>query len=122
MNAIFLMFQSFIPFPTAIMGEYATNPLAVSFFGLVMAVNTILFILMHRYVLRHLIKLELGEAQDPRIIAKSCAGVVSYLLGAAAAWLSVHMAFAIYLVTPLFFIVPPQRAIARQTGPGADAA
>jgi uncharacterized membrane protein len=33
LNSIFLMFQSFIPFPTAMMGEYATNPLAVSMFG-----------------------------------------------------------------------------------------
>src|SRR5207249_6604505 len=28
LNALFLMFPSFIPFPTALMREYATNPLA----------------------------------------------------------------------------------------------
>ena len=33
LNSIFLMFQSFIPFPTALIGEYPTNPLAVSLFG-----------------------------------------------------------------------------------------
>ncbi|HXZ24745.1 MAG TPA: TMEM175 family protein, partial [Nitrospiria bacterium] len=43
LNALFLLGQSFIPFPTALMGEYATNPLAVSVFGLVMAINTVLF-------------------------------------------------------------------------------
>jgi uncharacterized membrane protein len=37
LNSLFLMGQSFIPFPTAMMGEYATNPLAVSAFGVVMA-------------------------------------------------------------------------------------
>lgn len=31
LNAIFLMTQSFVPFPTALMGEYPENPLAVSF-------------------------------------------------------------------------------------------
>src|SRR5436190_206520 len=39
LNSIFLMGQSFIPFPTALMGEYHDNPLAVSFFGGVFAVN-----------------------------------------------------------------------------------
>lgn len=43
LNSIFLMGQAFIPFPTALMGEYATNPLAVSLFGCVFAVNTLLF-------------------------------------------------------------------------------
>src|SRR5450432_1417794 len=31
LNSLFLMFQSFIPFPTGLMGEYPENPLAVSF-------------------------------------------------------------------------------------------
>jgi uncharacterized membrane protein len=37
LNSIFLMGQSFIPFPTALMGEYPMNALAVSLFGAVMA-------------------------------------------------------------------------------------
>ena len=45
LNSLFLMLQSFVPFPTALMGEYATNALAVSLFGVVMAVNTLLFII-----------------------------------------------------------------------------
>jgi len=56
LNSIFLMFQSFIPFPTAMMGEYADNPLAVSLFGLVMAVNTLLFIALHAYIVANLMK------------------------------------------------------------------
>ena len=87
-------------------------PLAVSFFGCVMAVNTVVFVALHAYILRHLIKPELAAAQDPNIIAKSFVGVASYLAGAAAAWFSVHIAFAIYLLTPLFFITPPQPRVA----------
>lgn len=107
LNAIFLMFQSFIPFPTALMGEYAVNPLAVSLFGMVMAFNTLLFIALHAYILRHLLKPELAGEQDPRIIRKSFIGVFSYLLGSALAWFSVYAGFVMYLLTPLFFIVPP---------------
>jgi uncharacterized membrane protein len=107
LNAIFLMFQSFIPFPTALMGEYAVNPLAVSLFGMVMAFNTLLFIALHTYILRHLLKPELAGEQDPHIIRKSFIGVFSYLLGATLAWFSVYAGFVMYLLTPLFFIVPP---------------
>jgi len=46
--------------------------------------------------------------QDPHIVAKSMVGPLSYLLGAAVAWLSSHAAFVIYMLTPLFFIVPPK--------------
>ena len=88
------------------MGEYPSNPLAVSMFGVEMALNTLLFIALHAYILRHLIKAELVGAQDPHIIRKSFVGVLSYPAGVAAAWCSVHAAFLIYLLTPLFFIVP----------------
>jgi uncharacterized membrane protein len=111
LNSLFLMFQSFVPFPTALMGEYPGNPLAVSLFGLVMAFNTLLFIALHRYILRNLIKPELAALQPEHIIAKSFVGVFSYLLGAGAAWANCDAAFGVYLITPLFFITPPQRRV-----------
>jgi uncharacterized membrane protein len=122
LNSIFLMCQSFIPFPTAMMGEYATNRLAVSFFGCVMAINTVLFIALHAYILRRLIKPELADAQDPRAIRKSFVGPLSYLLGAASAWFSVHVAFLVYLLTPLFYIVPPEGRAITKSQKAADAA
>jgi uncharacterized membrane protein len=106
LNSIFLMGQAFIPFPTALMGEYATNRLAVSLFGCVFAVNTLLFLSLQAYIVRSLIKPELAAEQDPHFIVKALIGPASYLAGAAAAWLSVHAAFVIYLLTPLFYLTP----------------
>ena len=118
LNSMFLMGQAFIPFPTAMMGEHPTNPLAVSIFGVVFAVNTLLFIALQRYIVRNLIKPELASAQDPRALIKAMVGPSSYLIGAAAAWVSVHAALVIYLLTPLFYITPPEwHGKAR---PGAD--
>jgi len=119
LNSLFLMGQSFIPFPTAMMGEYPTNPLAVSIFGVVFAVNTLLFIALQRYIVRNLIKPELASAQDPHALIKAMVGPASYLVGAAAAWVSVHAALVIYLLTPLFYITPPEWHGKMQ--PGADA-
>ncbi len=108
LNSIFLMGQAFIPFPTALMGEFPTNPLAVSLFGAVMAVNTLLFIALQSYIIGNLLKPELVSAVVPHLTRKSFVGVVSYLLGAAATLFNVHVAFVLYALTPLFFITPPQ--------------
>lgn len=112
LNSLFLMFQSFIPFPTALMGEYAGNALAVSSFGIVMGLNTLLFIALHAYILKHLLKPEYAQQQVPHIIAKSFTGVAFYLAGAAAAWASIPLSFLLYAITPLFFIVPPMKKAA----------
>lgn len=110
------MGQSFIPFPTAMMGELASNPLAVSALGAVMAFNTVLFIVLHAYILRRLIRPEAVETVIPGILRKSFVGVLSYAIGAAAAWATVYAAFAVYLLTPLFFLVPPTRRGAARSG------
>lgn len=109
LNALFLLGQSFVPFPTALMGRYPGNPLAVAIFGLVMALNTLLFMLLHHYVLTRLIKPERAAQQVTNVIPKSFGGVACYLLAAGLAYESVWLAFAIYLLTPLLFIVPPER-------------
>jgi hypothetical protein len=93
--------------------------LAVSLFGVVFAVNMLLFIALQRYIVRNLIKPELKSAQDPRVLIKAMVGPASYLVGAAAAWVSVHAALVIYLLTPLFYITPPEWHGKMQ--PGADA-
>jgi len=108
LNSIFLMGQAFIPFPTALMGEYSMNPLAVGLFGIVMAANTLLFIALQSYIIRNLIRPEMVGAVVPHLTRKSFAGVVSYLFGVAATLFNVHVAFVLYALTPLFFVTPPQ--------------
>lgn len=60
-------------------------------------------------------------AQDPHIIRKSFVGPASYLLGVTAAWFSAHAGFVVYLLTPLFFIVPPASPRAARSGAAVDA-
>jgi uncharacterized membrane protein len=114
LNSLFLLGQSFIPFPTALAGEYPTNPLAVSFFGFVFAFNTFLFLILHVYIVRRLIKPELAAIQDPRGFIKALVGPASYLVGAVLAWVSVPVAFVVYALTPLFYITPPEGRTSRK--------
>jgi TMEM175 potassium channel family protein len=106
LNSLFLLGQSFIPFPTALAGEYPHNALAVSAFGAVFALNTLLFLLLNAYIRINLIKPELAAAQDPHAIVKGLIGPASYLVGAALAWANIYAAFAVYALTPLFYITP----------------
>jgi uncharacterized membrane protein len=106
LNSLFLLGQSFIPFPTALAGEYPYNALAVSFFGTVFALNTLLFLLLNAYIRRNLLKPELAASQDPKAVAKGFIGPASYLVGAMLAWASIHAAFLVYALTPLFYVTP----------------
>lgn len=101
------------PVPFSADGRVSDNRLAVSYFGLVFALNTMLFLALQLYILRRLIKPEF--AQDPHGVAKGLGGPASYLLGASLAWVSVYAAFAIYALTPLFYLTPP-----RSRAPSAD--
>jgi hypothetical protein len=48
--------------PTALMGEYPVNPLAVSLFGVIISFNRLLFIILQSYILRNVIKADMtGE-------------------------------------------------------------
>jgi hypothetical protein len=55
----------------------------------VFAVNTLLFIALHSYIVSNLIKPELVPLQDARGTLKAMIGPASYLAGAAAAWVSI---------------------------------
>jgi uncharacterized membrane protein len=106
LNSIFLMGQAFIPFPTALLGTYATNPLAVSFFGAIFALNTLLFILLRIYILRRLAQPARAAREETDTLLKYAIGPVSYLVGAALAWVSIYAAFLVYMITPFFYITP----------------
>jgi uncharacterized membrane protein len=108
LNSLFLLGQAFIPFPTALLGEYPSNPLAVAVFGCVMAGNTLLFIALQAYIAKHLLKPELVDSRDRRTIVRAFVGPLSYLAGAVAGWFYTPAGFAFYAVTPLFYLVPPE--------------
>src|SRR6266566_4838454 len=77
-------------------------------YAIVFAVNTLLFLALHAYIVRNLLKPELAALQDPHGMRKAMIGPASYVVSAAAAWFSIPAAFVIYALTPLFYITPPK--------------
>jgi uncharacterized membrane protein len=108
-NANLLLWTSFIPFPTALMGDYPGNPLAVSLYGVVMLLMGLAFLLLRARMLR--VPGLLHEEADRAVFRARTAwtavlGPAAYALGASLAWLSPVAAFACYAGVALYFVLP----------------
>jgi uncharacterized membrane protein len=108
-NANLLLWTSFIPFPTALMGDYPTNKLAVSFYGAVMLLMALGFVLMRLRMLRHdeLLGPEVDRAVFRQGTLYSIAfGPVAYALAAGLGWVHEAAAFLCYGAIALYFVFP----------------
>jgi uncharacterized membrane protein len=106
-NALLLLWTSFIPFPTAVLGDYPGNATSLVLYGSVMALMAMSFTFMRWYVLRNPVLLE--ETTDISLFRKGTVlslifGPLLYLTGVAASMIHPYVSFAIYLVIPVYFI------------------
>jgi len=108
-NANLLLWTSFIPFPTAVMGDYPHNTVAVSFYGAVMFLMALAFVLLRWHLHRH--PDVVGEQVDRAALRRGTmysiiVGPVAYAAGAALAWVSAALAFVCYAAIALYFVFP----------------
>lgn len=109
LNINLLLWTSFIPFPTALLGDYANNKLAASFFGIVLSFTAIAFVLLRLHLVRNpaLRHEAVSETSAKRALRRSVVfGPLLYWLGALMAWIMPVLAWCIYIVIPIFFIFP----------------
>jgi uncharacterized membrane protein len=109
MNANLLLWISIIPFPTAMIGDYPDNPFALFFFGAIMTMLGVAFVLIRWYVLRNPELLEEHVSQQAlrRGLTRTIIfGPVLYASAALLAWASPYLSFAIYFFVPIYFIFP----------------
>ena len=106
LNNLFLLCHSFIPFPTALIGDYPKNPLAVSFFGVVLLVNALAIIAVHAYVVRNLLADGEDRSAEWKHSRRSFQGPVLFGFGAVLAWVAPTVSLVLYLVIPILFILP----------------
>ncbi|MEZ0607417.1 TMEM175 family protein [Fibrella sp. WM1] len=107
LNALLLLWCSFIPFPTALMGDYPGNPLALFVFGSILALMALAFSLIRWYaltnpqVLRKSVDLQHYRQATTRSVL---AGPVLYLLGGALAFVHPWLSMGVFGFIPLYFI------------------
>ncbi len=115
LNANLLLWVSLIPFPTALMGDYPHNPLAVSVYGAVSFMMGIAFLLIRLYMLKHgEIAPDVSETELRRGVHNVLLfGPTPYLVGMAVAWIHPYFAFSIYAFVTVYFIFPRSTALER---------
>jgi TMEM175 potassium channel family protein len=109
LNVNLLLWTSFIPFPTALMGEYPANTLAVMFYGLVMLLMGLGFVFMRVRMLGHddLLRDDVDRAVFRRGLKFTIVmGPVAYALGGALALVHVSLSFVCYAAIALYFVLP----------------
>jgi uncharacterized membrane protein len=108
-NANLLLWTSSIPFPTALMGDYPGNRLAVSSYGLVMFLMASAFVLMRWHLHRH-DELVQEHADRARFRAGTrhsiLMGPVAYAIGAALALTNSMASFICYAAIAAYFVLP----------------
>ena len=113
LNANLLLWTSFIPFPTALLGDYPHNALAVSFFGIANFLMGMAFLFLRIYMWK---KPELTNDFTQEYLWQGVRNVLIfgpslYLIAAITAWIHPFIAFAIYAFIPIYFIFPKATAL-----------
>jgi uncharacterized membrane protein len=107
-NSTFLLWLSFVPFPTALMGDYPREALAVMGYGAVTTLAGLSFCLM-RYYAFYIAKL-VDPRLEPRLLRaamiRSLLNPLLHVVAVALALVDVRISMALYLALPLMFFIP----------------
>ena len=105
-NTVLLMWTTFIPFPTAVLGDYPSNFLSIVFYGLVMSLMAASFSFMRFYVIRKKDLLEENVNFDQfkkGTMMSVLFGPVMYLSGILLEFIHPWLSFTVYLGIPVYF-------------------
>lgn len=109
LNIHLLFWVSFIPFPTAFIGEYYTLKTGVILFAVVNFMGSVAFYMMQHY--SHFRgKLHKGISEELRmfLIRKSLIGPLFYGISVAAAFYNERISIAIFFIVPLIYFMPKE--------------
>lgn len=106
LNGLLLFFMSFVPFPTAFMGDYFSQPVSTFFFGLCLMLVGIAFNFLRAYIVKNpeLLSKESDIVHHRKLARKTLLGPALYLTGALSSFISVIIAYIIYVAVPVYYI------------------
>jgi uncharacterized membrane protein len=105
LNILLLLALSFIPFPTAMIGEYPSNPTSLALFAVVLMLAGIAFNLMWRQArAQRLFHASVAPATISSAVTRGIIGPVAYGLAALAAFVLPATAWAIFIIVPLIYV------------------
>jgi len=108
LNGIFLMILAFVPAPTALIGEYPDAPAGTVLYGVVLALAGLSFMWMRSYATRHgaLLHEAIPATAAKKAMRKGLLSPSLYGVGAVLGLADTRLAWALYAVVPLIFMLP----------------
>ena len=108
LNSLFLLWLAFLPFPTALMGDFPGERIAVMGYGTVSTLAGVSFTFM-RYYAFYLAKL-VDESIDQHLLnsamLKSALNPVLHCIALLLALVDTRLSIALYIILPLMFFIP----------------
>lgn len=107
LNGMLLFFMSFVPFPTAFLGDYFNQPLSSFFFGICLFFMGLSFGFLRMYIYKNsfLLKDAIDLKLYKKIIIRTFIfGPLIYLTGALISFVSVNISYILYASVPLYFV------------------
>lgn len=106
LNGVLLFFMSFVPFPTAFMGDYFTQPMSTFFFGVCLMTVGIAFYFLRAYLVKkpELLRKESDVELQSKLARKTLLGPALYLVGALSSFVSIIIAYLIYVSVPVYYV------------------
>lgn len=107
-NLLLLMCVAFIPYPTALIGEFGASLPVVIFYGLSLAMtgfvyNALWFYVVHRYILSERL---IHQKAVWKATLWSLSYPTSYFIAAGLALISINLSIVLYVLIPLFYLLP----------------
>jgi uncharacterized membrane protein len=109
-NLLYLAFVAFLPFPTALMGEYFENPLSVAIYAVMVAIISGLEVVLLRHAHRHgLLRKSMPEDVFRWGVLQSTAPVVFFLISVPVAFANTTVAVCMWFLGVPFGIAANRR-------------
>ncbi|BAY47847.1 hypothetical protein SAMD00079811_54660 [Scytonema sp. HK-05] len=107
-NLLLLMCVAFIPYPTALIGEFGASLPVVVFYGLSLAMTGLVYNFLWFYVVQQYIVSEglIHQGSVRKATIWSLGYPVSYLVATGLAFVNITLSIALYILIPLFYLLP----------------
>ena len=106
-NNILLFFVCFLPFPTALMGEYPHNRLAVLLFGFVGTLVSFTQVFLYGYVVKNNIHHKYDKQSLRKNVKRSfILAPFLMIVATVVSFINLWLPLVIYAVVPFFFLLP----------------
>ena len=117
LTVFYLMFIAFIPFSTALIGEYRDQEVSIIIYGINIIIVLIFAYLQWEYATKEhrLVDIDL----DPNFIAitsrRQFVGMILYVFGIVISFLNTQVSLALFILIPLYYLIPKKYFLIRST-------